>query len=393
MALFNRRKNSREESNGDGDHSSEGKKEKGGWRKPANTAFKQQRLKAWQPILTPKTVLPILFLIGIIFGPIGGLLIWGNDNVSQITLPYTDCDKQGPTFSNLPDANYQLRSSDSGLSPSPPLWTYNSSSQTCTIQFELPADLQKPVFLYYKLTNFFQNHRRYVQSLNTDQLRGKFVSFNTLKGSTCKPLDVIGNQSIYPCGLIANSQFNDSIQSPFLLNTIGDSNSSSPYNFSATGIAWPGEAKKYTSAPNYPSLSDIVPPPNWMARYPNGYTNATPPPDLRADEQFQNWMRTAGLPTFSKLWGRNDTEDMVKGMYNISIQMNFPVTEFGGTKSLVISTIQWSGGKNAFLGWAYVGASALFVLLAVLGTARHLIRPRRLGDMNLLSWNQPATVR
>ena len=39
MALFNRRKNSREESNGDGDHSSEGKKEKGAWKKPASTSL------------------------------------------------------------------------------------------------------------------------------------------------------------------------------------------------------------------------------------------------------------------------------------------------------------------------------------------------------------------
>ena len=47
----------------------------------ADTAFKQQRLKAWQPILTPKTVLPTLFIIGIVFAPIGALLIWGNSLV------------------------------------------------------------------------------------------------------------------------------------------------------------------------------------------------------------------------------------------------------------------------------------------------------------------------
>ena len=187
----------------------------------------------------------------------------------------------------------------------------------------------------------------------------------------------------------------DTIQSPILLNPGGGSSSPSPspYNFSSTGIAWPGEAKKYVSKPNY-NLADIVPPPNWMKRFPNGYTNATPPPDLRADEHFQNWMRTAGLPTFSKLWGRNDTQDMPQGRYNISIEMSeswlcnmldlylinggidFPVTEFGGTKSLVISTITWSGGKNAFLGWAYIGASVLFVLLAIVGTGRHLLKPR-----------------
>ena len=42
----------------------------------------------------------------------------------------------------------------------------------------------------------------------------------------------------------------------------------------------------------------------------------------------------------------------------------------------MISTVSWIGGKNPFLGWAYVAAAAVFVLLAVLGTARHVIKPR-----------------
>ena len=58
-----------------------------------DTAFKQQRLKAWQPILTPKTVLPSLLLIGILFAPIGGLLVWGSGLVrrsrSRLPLVFT----------------------------------------------------------------------------------------------------------------------------------------------------------------------------------------------------------------------------------------------------------------------------------------------------------------
>lgn len=34
------------------------------------------------------------------------------------------------------------------------------------------------------------------------------------------------------------------------------------------------------------------------------------------------------------------------------------------------------GGKNPFLGWAYVAAAGVFVLLAIAGTARHLLKPR-----------------
>lgn len=49
-------------------------------RKPDNTAFKQQRLPAWQPILTAGSVLPAFFVIGLIFIPIGiGLYVTSNN--------------------------------------------------------------------------------------------------------------------------------------------------------------------------------------------------------------------------------------------------------------------------------------------------------------------------
>lgn len=83
-----------------------------------------------------------------------------------------------------------------------------SDKRQCILEFELPADLPKSVLFYYKLTNFYQNHRRYVKSLNTDQLKGTAVSVSELEDSDCKPLDQRDGKPIYPCGLIANSLFN-----------------------------------------------------------------------------------------------------------------------------------------------------------------------------------------
>lgn len=90
---------------------------------------------------------------------------------------------------------------------------------------------------------------------------------------------------------------------------------------SEKGIAWPGEAKKYADQPDY-NLSEIVPPPNWRARYPDGYTESNPPPNLKENEHFQNWMRTAGLPTFTKLYSRNDQDTLLKGRYQIVVDMS-----------------------------------------------------------------------
>ncbi|KAI9466050.1 transcription regulator [Lactarius psammicola] len=393
MALFRRAKSSQPAS----DSTEEPKKEKGSWKRPANTAFKQQRLKAWQPILTPKTVLPTLLIIGIIFAPIGALLVIGSSKVSEITINYTDCDQLSPasnrtaaSFVTVPNYNYRLRSSEAGAQYSPPQYAFvsaqsNSSSPQCLVQFDVPFNVPSTVLLYYKLTNFFQNHRRYVQSYDWKQLRGDHRTVNDLKNGNCKPAATVDDKVIYPCGLIANSLFNDTFSNLTLLNP--PSGASSTYNFTQIGIAWSGEAKKYKSPPGY-NLSEIIPPPNWAVRFPNGYTTDQPPPDLHADEHFQNWMRTAGLPTFTKLYGRNDNDELVQGRYEITVDMNYPVRTYSGTKSIVITTISWMGGKNPFLGWAYVAAASLFVVLAIAGTIRHVMKPRRLGDMSLLSWNQ-----
>jgi len=396
VLLFRRSKSSQQAS---APSEEEPKREKGSWKRPANTAFKQQRLKAWQPILTPKTVLPTLLIIGIIFAPIGALLIIGSNKVTEITIDYTGCDQLNPASSQqdaesslvtVPNYNYRLRSSESHAQFSPPQYAFisassNNSSPQCIVHFDIPFNVTPTVLFYYKLTNFFQNHRRYVQSYDPKQLNGEHRTVDNLKNGNCKPVATSGDKVIYPCGLIANSVFNDTFSNLTLLNP--PSGASSTYNFTEKGIAWPGEAKKYSQTLAY-NLSEIIPPPNWAARFPNNYTTDQPPPNFHDDEHFQNWMRTAGLPTFTKLYGRNDQDDLIQGRYEIIIDMNYPVRSYSGTKSIVISTVSWIGGKNPFLGWAYVAASALFVALSVAGTIRHVMKPRRLGDMSLLSWNQ-----
>lgn len=75
----------------------------------SDIAFKQQKIKAWQPILIPKTVLPTLLLIGLLFAPIGALIVWGSGRVTAITLDYTECDVEAPTsggFGTMPNNKY-----------------------------------------------------------------------------------------------------------------------------------------------------------------------------------------------------------------------------------------------------------------------------------------------
>ncbi|OJJ44202.1 hypothetical protein ASPZODRAFT_135693 [Penicilliopsis zonata CBS 506.65] len=360
-------------------------------RRPANTAFRQQRLKAWQPILTPKSVLPLFFIVGIIFAPIGGLLLWASSEVQEIVIDYTDCSDKAPLYPTAPATFSNVHSYfKSSKQTSAATWqrrlvnvTFDDSleipTNRCSIFFELPDSIGPPVYLYYRLTNFYQNHRRYVQSLDLEQLKGEALDNSSISGSSCDPLrlDPVTGKAYYPCGLIANSLFNDSIHSPELVNN-------GTYVMTNKGIAWESDKDLIKKTQYKPD--QVVPPPNWHKRYPNGYTEENLP-NLHENEEFMVWMRTAGLPNFSKLARRNDTTAMQAGNYQLDIDDYFPVTEYGGTKQILISTRTVMGGRNPFMGIAYVVVGGLCIVLGALFTVAYLIKPRKLGDHTYLTWN------
>ena len=200
----------------------------------------------------------------------------------------------------------------------PPYGVAQPDTNVCTLVFDIPNDIGPPVLLYYRLTNFYQNHRRYVKSLDTDQLKGHFISNGTIGSSSCEPLKLAPNgKAYYPCGLIANSLFNDTISSPVALNSNQAVDGTKPYNMTSKGIAWSSDAQLYSKTVY--TRDQVEPPPNWQKRYPKGYTVENDIPDLSTYEEFQVWMRTAGLPTFSKLALRNDEDVMTAGTYRVEI--------------------------------------------------------------------------
>lgn len=58
--------------------------------------------------MTPKTVLPTFFLVGIVFAPIGAVLYYFASKVSELRIDYTDCHNHAQ-MADIPPENYDYQ--------------------------------------------------------------------------------------------------------------------------------------------------------------------------------------------------------------------------------------------------------------------------------------------
>ena len=116
------------------------------------------------------------------------------------------------------------------------------------------------------------------------------------------------------------------------------------------------------------------------------YSSIVSPIEGVTNKHFMNWMRTAGVPEFRRLYGVFDTSVSAGDVIVFTVTNNFEVLTFGGSKSLVLTTHNAYGGQNYSIAYSYFAVGALALVVGIFLKWKRSVDPRPLGDIRVLYW-------
>lgn len=219
---------------------------------PPHNHLAQQNLGACRPLLTPSAAVPLFFIVGVLFVPIGTVLLQQSEHAREVSVRYD----------NLPQC---LNKRSLSQWADDFIYSSEGNGTNCTVRIPVDKRLDKTVHVYYELRNYYQGHRRYAQSISHVQLitgnrssaDGDSSSGSISTSESCEPESTLylkrpdsdgdfkrKENLIKPCGLIAWTFFNDTFSNFQHFTSASNSNNASGLTLDESNIAWPSDRRR-----------------------------------------------------------------------------------------------------------------------------------------------------
>ncbi|KAF4663493.1 hypothetical protein FOL47_005718 [Perkinsus chesapeaki] len=101
---------------------------------------------------------------------------------------------------------------------------------------------------------------------------------------------------------------------------------------------------------------------------------------------FRNWITTAATPTFLKLFARIDASFAAGDQIVVDVVDNWPAADFGGKKSIYMTTTNWQGGNNMVVGGFLILVGGAYFIWGLYLMLRQRWWPRTFGGVQYFSF-------
>lgn len=369
--------------------------------KPSGNGYWQQRLWSWDPVLTPSVIVMLLGVLGVISLPVGISVFYQSNDLFEKTVKYGG--------SGALDIDCSI-------------------GTLCSASFSIDKDMDGPLYLYYELTNFYQNNIKYQKSISWSQLAGDTTWGDDVENS-CSPLTQNNSLHLNPCGLVANSYFTDQYALDTTASTINGVSNPTTVSLDETQLVFTSDeffvqpdgfaniligscpsscatsSVTETCSASDCSANSISSPckcytandgSNYLYHYPDDdttaylyemYPNQINPIEGITNEHFKVWMTIAGLPTFRKPYGKIDGPFKKGDTAVFYLSSYYDVKKYDGTKSLVLTEKYSLGLPNAGIGITYIVCGTISLAVALIFLFKQKVSPRPLGSPSELNWN------
>lgn len=201
--------------------------------------------------------------------------------------------------------------------------------------------------MYYKIDNFFGNHRNFIKSRSYSQLRGE----DDADVSNCSPItenhhirsNLVNLDGVVldeedeanPCGLIAKYLFTDTFK---LIDTASTNEIEVDKDDIANSI---DRNRRFQNPDDYREVQ-------WHEN---------------EDEHLMVWFQTDAFPIFIKLWGAIDIDLEKDKTYTLRIDNQWDDEEIDAKKYVYLSETNFFGGDNITFGVIYLAGGGIFFIL------------------------------
>lgn len=328
-------------------------------RRPNPNNFSQQKLAYVQLRFTWRVVFSLAVVGGTVLLVLGSIVYVCSNSVREIRIDYN---AEGDSWQEEPNSRLLVKYNCQVGAP--------GSTTKCRFSIDVPMDMEPPIMVSYSLDPFYQNYPEFMDSISKSKGAWKQLTGNEEPGgSGCGP-DLVerfkqGDETVrlFPCGLAANSLFNDTLE------FLGDD---AP-ELDTSGIAWRSDLDRFSNPPKYLEDPDF----SWL---PDRYPTVIDRDEGVRSERFAVWMRPEAMPRVWKTYGVLHRGLSAGQQLQLRINASYPVKELGATKEFVFTTVSPLGGRSEGFGTLLLVWGGVCWLLGVVVLATHFLCARRRGE-------------